>query len=101
VLRSPPDVGVSGTARTLGVSRPTVIGWRDRFAADGVQGLADPPRSRRSKSVDDAQIIAATLERPAAALGVTHSSSRLLGRRLGVGAATVARAWRAYSRVQP
>ena len=46
------------------------------------------------------QIIAATLEPPPAKLAVTHWSSRLLGRHLGIGDATVARAWRAY-RVQP
>jgi transposase-like protein/transposase len=92
--------GVSGTARRLGVSRPTVIKWRDRFAADGIAGLGDRPRSGRPKTIDDAQIIAATLEPPPEKLGVTHWSSRLLGRHLGIGDATVARAWRAY-RVQP
>jgi transposase len=92
--------GVSGAARALGVSRPTVIKWRDRFAVDGVDGLADLPRSGRPKTIDDAQIIAATLEPPPASLGVTHWSSRLLARHLGISDATVARAWRAY-RVQP
>jgi transposase-like protein len=92
--------GVSDTARALGVSRPTVIKWRDRFAADGLDGLSDQPRSGRPKTIDDAQIIAATLEPPPATLAVTHWSSRLLGRHLGIGDATVARAWRAY-RVQP
>src|SRR3954464_11693080 len=92
--------GVSGAARRLGVSRPTVIKWRDRFAADGVEGLDDLPRSGRPKTIDDAQIIAATLEPPPASLAVTHWSSRLLGKQLGIGNATVARAWRAY-RVQP
>jgi hypothetical protein len=91
---------VSGAARSLGVSRPTVIKWRDRFAADGVDGLDDLPRSGRPKTIDDAQIIAATLEPPPASLAVTHWSSRLLGKQLGIGDATVARAWRAY-RVQP
>jgi len=100
VLAVAGGAGVSGTARTLGVSRPTVIKWRDRFARDGVDGLADLPRSGRPKTIDDAQIIAATLEPPPASLGVTHWSSRLLGRHLGIGDATVARAWRAY-RVQP
>ncbi len=93
--------GVSGTARTLGVSRPTVIKWRDRFASDGVDGLADLPRSGRPKTIDDAQIIAATLEPPPASLGVTHWSSRLLARHLGISDATVARAWRAYRRSRP
>ncbi len=92
--------GVSGTARTLGVSRPTVIKWRDRFVADGLDGLGDLPRSGRPKTIEDAQIIAATLEPPPASLAVTHWSTRLLGRHLGVADATVARAWRAY-RVQP
>ncbi|MGH3282877.1 MAG: IS630 family transposase [Trebonia sp.] len=92
--------GVSGAARRLGVSRPTVIKWRDRFAADGIAGLGDRPRSGRPKTIEDAQIIAATLEPPPAKLAVTHWSSRSLGRYLGIGDATVARAWRAY-RVQP
>ena len=92
--------GVSGAARRLGVSRPTVIKWRDRFARDGIAGLGDLPRSGRPKTIDDAQIIAATLEPPPAKLAVTHWSSRLLGKHLGIGDATVARAWRAY-RVQP
>ena len=77
-----------------------MIKWRDRFASDGVAGLADRPRSGRPKTIDDAQIIAATLEAPPESLGVTHWSSRLLAAQLGISDATVARAWRAY-RVQP
>lgn len=90
----------TGAARLLGVTRPTVIKWRDRFARDGIPGLKDEARSGRPKRVDDAAIIAATLDPPPDTLGVTHWSSRLLGRQLGVGDATVARAWRKY-RVQP
>ncbi|HEX8863173.1 MAG TPA: IS630 family transposase [Actinomycetes bacterium] len=92
--------GTSGAARQLGVSRPTVIKWRDRFARQGIAGLDDEPRSGRPKTIDDAAIIAATLEPPPPALGVTHWSSRLLGTHLGIGDATVARAWRKYH-VQP
>ena len=47
-----------------------------------------------------AQIIAATLDPPPESLAVTHWSTRMLGRQLGISDATVARAWRAY-RVQP
>jgi transposase len=100
VLAVADGTGVSGASRTFGVSRPTVIKWRDRFVADGVAGLADRARSGRPKTIDDAKIIAATLDPPPASLGVTHWSSRLLARALGIGDATVARAWRAY-RVQP
>src|SRR3954465_2555854 len=88
--------GGSDAARSLGVSRPTVIKWRDRYLADGLGGLGDLPRSGRPKTIDDAHIIAATLEPPPDSLAVTHWSSRLLGRHLSVGDATVARAWRRY-----
>jgi transposase-like protein len=100
VLAIAEGMGTSAAARMVGVSRPTVIKWRQRFAAHGLTGLADQPRSGRPKTIDDAQIIAATLEPPPAALAVTHWSSRLLAKQLGIGDATVARAWRAY-RVQP
>jgi len=100
VLACAEGAGTSGAARRLGVSRPTVIKWRDRFAEHGMAGLDDEPRSGRPKTIDDAAIIAATLDPPPERLGVTHWSTRLLARQLGVGDATVARAWRRYH-VQP
>jgi transposase-like protein/transposase len=100
VLAVAGGAGISGAARRLGLSRPTAIKWRDRFAASGIEGLADQPRSGRPKTIDQAQIIAATFEPPPESLAVTHWSSRLLASHLGVGDATVARAWRAY-RLQP
>ena len=96
VLAVAEGAGTTGAARRVGVSRPTVIKWRDRFAAHGIAGLDDEQRSGRPKAVDDAAIIAATLEPPPEKLGVTHWSSRLLGKHLGIGDATVARAWRKY-----
>jgi len=96
VLAVADGAGTSAVARQVGVSRPTVIKWRDRFVAHGVGGLEDEERSGRPKRVDDSAIIAATLEPPPPKLGVTHWSSRLLGRHLGIGDATVARAWRKY-----
>lgn len=96
VLTVANGAGTSDAARRLGVSRPTVIKWRDRFTAHGIAGLDDEPRSGRPKTVDDAEILAATLEPPPEKLAVTHWSTRLLARQLGVGDATVARAWRKY-----
>ena len=96
VLAVAEGVGTSEAARRLGLSRPTVIKWRDRYAAHGIAGLADEPRSGRPKRVDDAAILAATLEPPPAKLSVTHWSTRLLAGELGIGDATVARAWRRY-----
>jgi transposase-like protein len=95
-----PGAGTSSVAAAVGSTRPTVIKWRERFRAQGLAGLEDEPRPGRPKTIDDAAIIAATLEPPPATLAVTHWSSRLLGRHLGIGDATVARAWRRYH-VQP
>jgi transposase len=82
------------------VSRPTVIGWRERYAASGLAGLDDEPRSGRPRTVDHGAIVTATLSPPPKKYAVTHWSSRLLARHLKIGDATVARAWREY-RVQP
>ena len=94
--------GVSNTAiaERVGVSRPTVIAWRDRFLRAGLAGLVDEPRSGRPRRVDRARVIATTLRPPPKKYAVTHWSSRLLATHLGVGNATVARAWREAG-VQP
>ncbi len=62
--------------------------------------MDDAKRSGRPRHVDHRAIVAATLKPPPKKLGVTHWSSRLLAERLGLGNATVARAWRDYG-VQP
>jgi transposase len=94
--------GVPNTeiARRVGVSRPTVIGWRTRYLEGGTAALDDRPRPGRAKQVDEAQIVAATLDKPPEELGVTHWSSRLLGRELGLGHATIARIWKKWD-LQP
>jgi transposase len=94
--------GVSNTAiaELVGVSRPTVIGWRERYQAKGVPGLNDEPRSGRPRSIDHAKVVAATLRPPPKKYAVTHWSTRLLARHLRISDATVAKAWREY-RVQP
>ena len=100
VLASAAGEGTSRLARRLGVSRPTVIAWRERYRAGGIAALADAPRAGRPKTIDEAAILAATLEPPPTTLGVTHWSSRLLAAELRVGDATIARCWRRYG-LQP
>lgn len=94
--------GVSNTAiaQRVGVSRPTVIWWRDRYLARGIAGLEDVSRPGRPRSIVHAAIVTATLTPPPKRLGVTHWSTRLLAKRLGVSDATVAKAWRDYG-IQP
>ncbi|KRB47903.1 transposase [Terrabacter sp. Root181] len=90
--------GESNTAiaARVGVSRPTVIDWRNRYAAQGISGLDDDPRSGRPRTIDHRRIVAVTLRPPPKKYGVTHWSSRLLGRHLGISNGTVAKAWRDY-----
>ncbi len=94
--------GLSNTAiaEKLGVSRPTVIGWRERSERAGLAGLVDEPRSGRPRVVDHREVVAATLAPPPRTLGVTHWSSRLLAAQWGISNGTVAQAWREYG-VQP
>jgi hypothetical protein len=66
-------------ARVAGVSRPTVIAWRDRYEAGGAAALEDAPRSGRPAGIDEIEIIAATLvnnRRPPERLDITRWSSR-------------------------
>ncbi len=94
--------GVSNTAiaEMVGTSRPTVIGWRERYQAKGIAGLHDEQRPGRPRTIDHAAIVTATLKAPPNKLGVTHWSTRLLARHLRISDATVAKAWRDYG-VQP
>jgi transposase len=96
VLEAAAGAGTSEIARHLSVSRPTVISWRERYRAGGIEALKDAPRSGRPKVVDEAEILARTLDSPPRRLGVTHWSTRLLAAELGIGDATVARCWRRF-----
>ena len=73
-------------ARVAGVSRPTVIGWRDRYEQGGIAGLEDEPRSGRPAEIDEIEVVVATLAdggRPPR-LGITHWSARFLAAELGI-----------------
>ncbi len=94
--------GMSNVAisRLVGVSRPTVLEWRNRYTAGGIGALQDLERSGRPPVIDDAAVVVATLQAPPASLGVTHWSARLLARQLGISFASVARIWREWN-LQP
>jgi transposase len=97
--------GVANTeiAERVGVSRPTVIACRRRYVRRGLGGLPNRPRPGRPQTVRRwrrAEILSVTLNRPPPRLGITHWSTRLLARELGVSRDTVARIWREYG-VQP
>jgi transposase len=93
----------SEIAQWVGVSRPTVIACRRRYARHGLDGLPDrhrPGRPQTVRRVRRTEILQATLSPPPVRLGVTHWSTRLLARKLSVSRDTIARVWREHG-VQP
>jgi hypothetical protein len=76
------------------MTRPTVVSWRRRYVESGIEGLSDLDRLDRPASIDDADVVVATLQKPPESLGVTHWSARLLADQLGISFASAARIWR-------
>jgi transposase len=84
-----------------GISRPTVTKWRNRFAANRLEGLLDEPRPGRPRTITDEQVeavVITTLEsRPKDA---THWSTRSMAKEVGVTPDAVMRIWHAFG-LQP
>jgi transposase/DNA-binding CsgD family transcriptional regulator len=85
-------------AREVGVSRPTVQLWRERFLALRIAGLQkDAPRPGRLPSITEAKVravIDATLRtKPPAA---THWSVRTMADAQGISPASVQRIWKQH-----
>jgi len=89
-------------ANELGISRPTVLLWRQRYAEAGVAGLLkDAPRPGRKKRIRPEKveaIVNATLQTTPP--DATHWSVRTLAKRQRVSPATVHRIWQAHN-LQP
>jgi len=100
VLLAADGVGTNGIVDRLGVSKPTVIWWKKRYAAEGVAGLEDRPKPGRPQQIDEVAIVLRTLEAPPDRLGVTHWSSRLLGAEMGLSNVTIAKVWKRWG-LQP
>jgi hypothetical protein len=83
VLLAADGAGTNEIVRRTGVSRPTVIAWKRRYAAEGIGGLDDRPKPGRPRWAGDVAIVLATLEPPPRRRGVTHWSEPAAGRRAG------------------
>lgn len=86
-----------------GLSRPSVLKWRARYAELGIEGLRDAPRPGRAPVIDELAVIAETLAdsgKPPAELGISHWSVRLMADRLGISFSSVGRIWRKW-KIQP
>jgi len=88
-------------AERVGVTRPVVTKWRNRFAEDRLEGLLDEPRPGRPRTVTDAQVeevIVKTLE--TTPKDATHWSTRSMASEVGLTQSAVHRVWRAFG-LQP
>jgi putative transposase len=96
--------GVSNTvvAAQLGVTRPTVGTWRERFRRQGLMGLYDERRPGRPRTIEDERItglIRKTLKtRPRD--GSTQWSCRAIASETKLSKSTVQRVWSAFG-LQP
>jgi transposase len=88
-------------ARELGVRRPMVTKWRNRFAELRLGGLTDEPRPGRPRTITDEQVeevIVKTLE--STPRDATHWSTRSMAAEVGLSREAVGRIWRAFG-LQP
>lgn len=98
ILRAAEGASNNAIAAELGVSRPTVILWRGRFAAHGIDGIvkdATRPGRRQSLSQEKiAEVVDATLNTKPE--GATHWSVRDMAKAQGLSPAAVQRIWKAH-----
>ena len=81
-------------AKEVGVSIPTVLLWRTRFAEHGLDGLHDAPHPGRPRTYGREVrelVLSETLTKPEA---TTHWSRARMAAKVGVSASTVGRIWK-------
>ena len=87
----------SEIAADVGCDPATVTKWRQRFAADRLDGLMDAPRPGAQRTISDdtvEAIVIDTLE--TAPPDATHWSTRGLAKKHGISHQTVAEIWKAF-----
>jgi transposase len=96
-----PGESNSQIAKQLGISRNMVYKWRNRFAAERLDGVLDEPRPGRPRTIADTdveRVITTTLE--TTPKDATHWSTRSLAAEVGLSQTAVSRIWRAFG-LQP
>jgi transposase len=97
VLLSADGMTNNSVAERVGVNQATVVKWRKRFIAGGVDGLVDEPRPGAPRTISDAdveEVIVRTLEDTPT--DATHWSTRGLAAKVGMSASSVGRIWKAF-----
>ena len=101
ILLAADGISSRSSARRLGVTRNTVVGWRQRFADDGIAGLEEAAGRGRKPVITQAQkdrVVALTLRKPDD--GSTHWSIRRLAPLTGLSYSSVQRIWKEHG-LQP
>jgi transposase len=87
VLLSAAGVGTMAIVRQVGKSKRAVWRWRERFVAEGVDGLLrDRPRPGRPPTIGPDQVRAVPPD-------ATHWSTRSLARVVGLGKTSIQKIW--------
>lgn len=94
VLMAASGLSNKAIAGELGVSRATVIHWRQRYDGYGLSGLNDLPRPGRPRKVDDSLVVAASLAQPPSG---KQWSTRALGEAIGVSRSSVSNIWQRWN----
>ena len=89
-------------SQSIGVSRPTVWRWQQRFAESGVEGLLRDKTRKPGKAPvaaeTTARVVALTCTEPPHQ--ATHWTGRAMAKAIGISVGSVQRIWRAH-KLQP
>src|SRR5271165_1900090 len=98
VLASADRHSAQQVAQRIGVSRPTVWRWQQRFAEAGVEGLLRDKTRKPGKAPiatdKAAQLVALTCTEPPHQ--ATHWTGRAMAKAMGLSVGSVQRIWRAH-----
>src|SRR6516225_8767767 len=102
VLASADRQSAQRVAQSIGVSRPTVLRWQQRFAESGVEGLLRDKTRKPGKppvaAEATARVVALTCTEPPHQ--ATHWTGRAMAKATGISLGSVQRIWRAH-KLQP
>jgi transposase len=102
VLASADRQSAQRVAQTIGVSRPTVWRWQQRFAESGVEGVLRDKTRKPGKTPIAAEarvrVVALTCTEPPHQ--ATHWTGRAMAKATGISLGSVQRIWRAH-KLQP